>query len=60
MFAFLLSRQQLKKGLWQEVVVSDCSLLKREMELSGWFKVAVRQGLKAKSSDFLAIRSLLC
>lgn len=60
MFAFLLSRQQLRKGLQQEAVVSDCSLLEREMELSGWFKVAVRWGLKAESSGLLAIRSLLC
>lgn len=60
MFAVLLPRQQLKKGLQQEVVVSNCSLLEREMELSGWFRVAVRGGLKAESSGLLAIRSLLC
>lgn len=60
MFAFLLPRQQLRKGLQQEVVVSDCCLLDWEMELSGWFRVAVRWGLKAESSGLLAIKSLLC
>lgn len=60
MFTFLLSRQQLKKGLQQEVAVSDCSLFEWEMELSGWFRVAVRWGLKAESSGLLAIRALLC
>lgn len=53
LFVFLLLSQQLRKGLRREAAGSDCSQPGRVIELSEWFKVAVRWGLKSESSGLL-------